>query len=374
MHDVDAVIVGAGVVGLAVARRLAAAGLETIVLEACGRFGTQTSSRNSEVIHAGIHYAGGSLKGRLCVKGRDQIYHYCAKRSIPHRRIGKIILAGNGEQEARLDDIVANAEANGVNDLQRLSSHELARLEPELPHAAALLSPSTGIIDSHALMESLVADLEEQGGRLVCRTKVNGARLLDSDRWAISIEGEAAPVLHASCLVNCAGLHAHAVAGSIEQFPADALPPLHLARGVYYAYPHRVPCNHLIYPVPVPGGLGVHLTLDLDGRARFGPNVEWLDAVDYTVSPDARRDAEFHAAARSIFPQLDVSSLSVSFAGIRPKLSGPGEPPADFLVMGPGEHGLPNHVGLFGIESPGLTSSLALADEVAVRLALPAVQ
>ena len=374
MHDVDAVIVGGGVVGLAVGRRLAVAGLETIVLEACDRFGTQTSSRNSEVIHAGIHYAAGSLKARLCVKGRDQLFRYCAERSIPHRRSGKIILAASRDQEARLDEIVANAEANGVDDLQRLSRSDLDRLEPELPDAAALLSPSTGIIDSHALMECLVEDLEGHGGRLVCRTKMQGARLLDSHHWAISVDGEAVPVLRTNFLVNCAGLQAHSVAGHIERFPIGTLPRLHLARGVYYDYPCDVPFSHLIYPVPVSGGLGIHLTLDLAGRARFGPNVEWVDTVDYAVKPNADRDAQFHAAARSIFPKLDASRLSLSFAGIRPKLAGPSEPPADFLVTGPGEHGLPNHVGLFGIESPGLTSSLAIADEVAERLGLAAVR
>ena len=368
MHDVDAVVIGGGVVGLAIGRRLSAVGLETIVIEANASFGSETSARNSEVIHAGLYYAPGSLKARLCRSGRDRLYRYCADRAISHRRIGKLIFAREADEDAVLDAINARAEAIGTDDLVRLSRAEAQRLEPKLDCCAALLSPSTGIIDSHAFMTSLVADLEGHGGRLVCRTRLTSAHLLDSGGWAIGIEQEKEPVLRARLLVNAAGLWAHDVAESIDGFPTASLPSLRLARGVYYACSKRLPFSHLIYPVPTDGGLGIHLTLDLAGQARFGPNVEWVDTVHYNLMPEADRDALFLAAARSIHPAIDAAHLTMSFSGIRPKLSGPGEPPADFLLVGPSDHGLPNHVGLFGIESPGLTASLALADEVAARL------
>ncbi len=368
MHDVDAVVIGGGVIGLAVGRRLAAAGLETVILEANDNFGRETSSRNSEVIHAGIYYAPGSLKARLCRSGKDRLYRYCAERSIPHRPIGKLVIAATDEDVPALEAIQGRAAANGVEDLQPLSRSEAARLEPELDCAGAILSPSTGIIESHAYMQSLAADLEGEDGRLVCRTRVERVGQLDSGQWAIWIEGEDEPVLRANFVVNSAGLQAHQLAASIEGFPLPMLPALHLARGVYYDCPQRLPFRHLIYPMPTDGGLGIHLTFDLADQARFGPNVEWIDRVDYDLAADPKRDAMFRAAARSIFSKLDVSQLTMSFAGIRPKLSGPGEPPADFLLLGPADHGLGGHVGLFGIESPGLTASLAIAEEVAARL------
>ncbi len=348
---VDSVVVGAGVVGLAVARALAAAGHQPLVLDRDADFGLGTSARNSEVIHAGLYYPAGSLKARLCVRGKALLYEYCAAHDVPYRRLGKLVIAKTPEQEGALDAIAASAAARA--------------LEPAVDCHAALLSPSSGIVDSRALMVQLLGEVEDAGGSFVGRTEV--ARITrQPEGWGVHLGEEAEPTVVARRLVNAAGLHAHALAEQTEGLEAAHRPRHRFARGVYFSYSGRVPFSRLIYPVPVPGGLGTHLTLDMAGGARFGPDVEWIDEVDYHVDPG--RKPAFLAAARAIWPDIDPSRLQPGYAGVRPKLSGPGEPAADFLISGPADHGLEGLVNLFGIESPGLTSSLALAEEVARRL------
>lgn len=367
MTKVDAVVVGAGVVGLAIARRLALAGLETIIADGEADFGTWTSARNSEVIHAGIYYPRGSLKASLCVKGRDLLYAYCGARHIPHRRTGKLIFAADASQGIALDAILAAADTAGVTDLQRLDQREAKALEPQLDCHEALLSPSTGIVDCHAYMQALLADAEAHGAQFARMSRVT--RLSQTkDGWGVHIDDEAEPVVTAPYVINAAGLTAHLLARATEGLEEAQVPQVRFARGVYFTYAGRAPFERLIYPVPVPGGLGTHLTLDMAGMARFGPDVEWIDGIDYTVDP--ARQATFLAAAQRIWPGLDPDRLAPGYAGIRPKLSGPGEPAADFAILGPEHHGLPGLVNLFGIESPGLTASLAIADMVAAKLDL----
>ncbi|KAA0598100.1 L-2-hydroxyglutarate oxidase LhgO [Azospirillum lipoferum] len=370
MERVECVVVGAGVVGLAVARRLAQAGREVIVLEAADAIGTGTSSRNSEVIHAGIYYPTGSLRARLCVPGRDALYDYCAAHGVEHRRIGKLIVATEEAQLPKLAAIRAQAAANGVTDLTEIDAATAQAWEPNLRTVGALLSPSTGIIDSHGLMLALLGDAEEAGTMLALLSP-----LLRSHRTAGGFElevGGAEPMrIACTTLVNAAGLGAWAVARGLEGLDATHVPPRVLAKGNYYALAAgRSPFSRLVYPVPVEGGLGVHLTLDLAGQARFGPDVEWLGdlkgAVDYAVDP-ARADS-FYGAVRAYWPGLPDGALVPAYSGVRPKLSGPGQPQADFLIQGPGIHGVDGLVNLFGIESPGLTSCLAIADAVAVEL------
>lgn len=374
MERVECVVVGAGVVGLAVARRLARAGREVIVLEAADAIGTGTSSRNSEVIHAGIYYPTGSLRARLCVPGRDALYDYCAAHGVEHRRIGKLIVATEENQLPKLAAIRAQAAANGVTDLTEVDAATAMRWEPNLRTVGALLSPSTGIIDSHGLMLALLGDAEEAGAMLALQSP-----LLRSHRTADGFElevGGAEPMLLAcSTLVNAAGLGAWAVARGLEGLDAAHVPPRVLAKGNYYALATgRSPFSRLVYPVPVEGGLGVHLTLDLAGQARFGPDVEWLGdiaghgegPIDYAVDP-VRADS-FYGAVRAYWPGLPDHALVPAYSGVRPKLSGPGQPQADFLIQGPGTHGVEGLVNLFGIESPGLTSCLAIADAVAAEL------
>lgn len=368
MDEIDAVVVGAGVVGLACARALALAGLEVLILEAEAAIGSGVSSRNSEVVHAGLYHAPGSLKARLCVAGRARLYAYCAERGIAHRRCGKLVVATAPGDERQLDTIAARARANGVHDLQRLTGTEARALEPALACSAALLSPSSGIVDSHALMTSLLGDAENAGAVLALRTPFAAARR-DGARWIVATGGAAPFELAATHLVNAAGLSAQAVAGAIAGFPAPAVPRRWLAKGHYFALAGRAPFSRLIYPTPVDGGLGVHLTLDLAGQARFGPDVEWLDAdaaIDYAVDP-ARR-AAFEADVRRYWPALPEGALQPAYTGVRPKLAGPGAPAADFVIAGPAEHGVAGVVQLFGIESPGLTAALAIADEVRARV------
>ena len=373
MERVECVVVGAGVVGLAVARRLARAGREVIVLEAADAIGTGTSSRNSEVIHAGIYYPTGSLRARLCVPGRAALYDYCATHGVEHRRIGKLIVATEEGQLPKLAAIRAQAAANGVADLTEIDAATAMRWEPNLRTVGALLSPSTGIIDSHGLMLALLGDAEDAGAMLALQSP-----LLRSHRSAGGFElevGGAEPMrLACSTLVNAAGLGAWAVARGLEGLDAAHVPPRVLAKGNYYALAAgRSPFSRLVYPVPVEGGLGVHLTLDLAGQARFGPDVEWLgdvantleDPIDYAVDP-VRADS-FYGAVRAYWPGLPDHALVPAYSGVRPKLSGPGQPQADFLIQGPGSHGVEGLVNLFGIESPGLTSCLAIADAVAAE-------
>lgn len=367
MQTIDCVVAGAGVVGLAVARALALSGREVVVIEKADAIGTVTSSRNSEVIHAGLYYAPGSLKARLCVEGRRQLYAYCAEHTIGHRRAGKLIVASEPGQRDGLRAIEANAKRCGVDDLELLTRAEAESLEPALRCAGALLSPSTGIIDSHALMLSLRGDAEAAGASFAFLTSVAGATI-EADRIRLDTrdaDGETFAV-EAGTFVNAAGLDAQAVASRIEGFPWDVIPRQWLARGNYFALPGRSPFSRLIYPGPVEGGLGVHLTLDLAGNARFGPDVEWIDGVDYTVDPS--RSAVFYEAIRRYWPDLADGALQPAYAGIRPKLSGPGQPAADFVIQGPADHGVGRIVNLFGIESPGLTASLAIADHVAELL------
>ena len=359
MDKVDCIVIGAGVVGLAVARALAERGLETVVLEQALDIGTGTSSRNSEVIHAGIYYPTGSLKARLCVRGSRLLYEYCEARGVPHRRCGKYIVATASDQVAALERLQATGRANGVEGLRLLTAADARAVEPQLHCVAALESPATGIVDSHGLMLALQGDFERAGGMLAYDAPVLGGEVGGT---AITLEvGGAQPMqLQAGLVVNCAGLQAQQVAAALRGGPP--VPPLHLAKGSYYSLAGRAPFARLIYPVPEPGGLGVHLTLDLGGQARFGPDVEWVDRVDYAVDP--RRAEAFYASIRRYWPALPDGALQPGYAGIRPKLSGPGEPAADFLIQGPAQHGVAGLVQLFGIESPGLSSALAIAEQV----------
>ena len=372
VEAVDAVVIGAGVVGLAVARALALAGREVLVLEAAEAFGTGTSARNSEVIHAGIYYPQGSLKAQLCVQGKEQLYAYCTERGVAHQRCGKLIVATSAAQVDELRAIQQRAAANGVNDLRLISADEARALEPALACHAALLSPSTGIVDSHGLMLSLLGDMENAGGMLAVNSKVN--RLVAQAETApaaidviVDAEGGQATVLRARTVVNAAGLHAPALAAATQGLDARHVPTAYFAKGNYFTLSGRAPFGRLIYPVPEPGGLGVHLTLDLGGQAKFGPDVQWVDSPDapdaYLVDP--RRGDGFYAEVRRYWPALPDGALQAGYAGIRPKISGPGQPAADFLIQGPAEHGIAGLVNLFGIESPGLTSCLAIGDWVA---------
>jgi len=368
METADCIVIGAGVIGLAVARALALAGREVIVLEEEEAIGVHTSSRNSEVIHAGIYYPPGSLKARLCVEGRQILYRYCAEHGVAHRRCGKLIVATRAGQGVELDRIEAQARVSGVADLERLGAAAVHAMEPELRCVEALHSPSTGIIDSHGLMLALRGDAEARGAMLAFRSPVLAGTLTDRGIWLEA--GGAEPLtLAARAVVNAAGLNAQRVAASLEGFPAAHVPGTHYAKGNYYTLAGRVPFSRLIYPVPEAAGLGVHATLDLAGQARFGPDVEWLAegaAPDYRVDP--RRADAFYAAIRDYWPGLPDDALAPGYAGIRPKLFGPGKPAADFVIQGPRVHGVPGLVHLFGIESPGLTASLAIAACVAAEL------
>jgi L-2-hydroxyglutarate oxidase LhgO len=371
MDRVDAVVIGAGVVGLAVGRALARQGLETIVLERADAIGTGTSSRNSEVIHAGLYYPAGSLKARLCVEGRRQLYEFCAGHAVAHRRCGKLVVATSPEQHPALEATRAKAAAHGV-ELQWLRPDEAIALEPALRCTAALLSPETGIVDSHGLMLALQGDLEAAGGALALCSPAQGVRC-GQDAHVVAVGGEAPMELGARIVVNAAGLWAPGLAAAMQGLPPSAVPQGHHAKGNYFSLAGHAPFSRLVYPVPEQAGLGVHLTLDLAGQARFGPDVEWLppgpaDAIDYRVDP-ARAD-RFYAEIRRYWPALRDGALQPAYSGVRPKLGPEGTPAADFVVQGPAQHGLPGLVNLYGIESPGLTSCLALADEVLGRLGL----
>jgi L-2-hydroxyglutarate oxidase LhgO len=361
MERVDAVVVGAGVVGLAAARALALAGREVIVLEAAEGIGTETSSRNSEVIHAGIYYPPGSLKARLCVAGKHALYRYCEEHGVPHRRCGKLLVATDDRQLGKLRAIRGQAEENGVTDLRLLSADEARALEPELRCVAAYLSPSTGIVDSHAFMLALQGDAEAAGAMIAFKTPLERGRVREHGIMLETGGAEPMQVL-ARTVVNAAGLHAQRVAASISGLAHAFVPPTYYAKGNYYSLIGRSPFSRLVYPMPNEAGLGVHITIDLGGQARFGPDVEWIERIDYDVDP--RRADGFYAAIRDYWPGLRDGQLAPGYAGIRPKIVGPSEKAADFVVSGPRDHGIPGLVNLFGIESPGLTAALALADEV----------
>lgn len=366
MDEVDCVVAGAGVVGLAVARALALAGREVLVLEREALIGSHTSSRNSEVIHAGIYYPRGSAKAAMCVRGKHLLYEYCAARGVPHARPGKIIVATEPAQVDRLDGIRAAAEANGVADLQPLDAGDLAGLEPGLRGVAGLLSPSTGIVDSHALMLSYQGEAEDHGAVIAFNTGLAAAEVT-AGGFEIAAEGGGETLrLKARVLVNAAGLFAGELAARIAGLAPEHRRRVHYCKGNYFSVAGRVPFRHLIYPVPERDGLGVHLTLDLGGAGRFGPDTQWIEGIDYGL--DASRGESFYAAIRTYWPELKDGALAPSYTGIRPKLAPEGGPATDFTIDGPEAHGVPGLVNLFGIESPGLTASLAIAGEAVARL------
>ena len=363
---IDTVVIGAGVVGLAIARALALAGREVIVIEKNGSIGEETSARNSEVIHAGLYYPAGSLKARLCVAGREQLYAYCAAKNVAHRRCGKLLVAVNAAQRGKLDAIRAAANANGVSDVEPLSAADVHRLEPAVRADAGLWSPSTGIVDSHGLMLALRGDLEQAGGAIAVRSRCVGANV-EQAAWRLECATEDGIVeLRARCVVNAAGLHATRVARLLEPSAAGMPEPI-FAKGNYFGYGGRSPFTHLVYPLPEDGGLGVHATLDLAGRVRFGPDVEWLDGAepdtfDYSVA--ASRAPAFYAAIRSYWPALPPDGLLPAYAGVRPKIAYAGRPAADFAIRLSDAAKVPPAVHLLGIESPGLTSALAIGAHV----------
>ncbi len=369
VDTVDAVVVGAGVVGLAVARALALAGREVVVVEAATAIGTGASSRNSEVIHAGLYYPSGSLKARLAVRGRDLLYAYCAERGIAHRRCGKLVVATDAAQLGALRALQAQAHANGVADVQWLDGDDARAMEPALHAVAALWSPSTGIVDSHGLMLALQGDAEAHGAMLAFASPVRAGRVRGHG-VELDVGGDVATTLRARTVVNAAGMHAPALAAAIDGVDRTRVPRAYRCKGSYFALAGRAPFSRLIYPLHDAAGLGVHLTLDLGGQARFGPDTEWLadDApLDYAVDP--ARGGAFAAAIRRYWPGLPEGALAPAYSGVRAKIAGPGEPARDFVIAGPADHGVPGLVHLFGIESPGLTASLAIADEVVARLA-----
>jgi L-2-hydroxyglutarate oxidase LhgO len=353
-------VVGAGVVGLAVARRAAMSGHDVIVAEAAAAIGTGISSRNSEVIHAGMYYPTGSVRARLCAPSRRMLYEFCASHGVPHRKCGKLIVATDEAERARLESIEAQGRINGVEGLLMIDGAAARRFEPALSCTAALHSPETGIIDSHAYMNALRGDLEDYGGQIAFNARID--RLAPArPGWEVWF-GDEPQTVRVDAVVNAAGLGAQRLGRATQGYPAERVPRLALAKGNYFGFAGRPAFSRLIYPVPIPGGLGVHVTLDLAGRMRFGPDVEWTEHESYDVDPG--RAAAFYRRIRDYWPALPENSLVPDYAGIRPKVTGPGEPAADFIIDAPPQHGLPGLVQLFGIESPGLTSSLSLAEEI----------
>lgn len=362
--ELDAVVIGGGVIGLAVARALALRGRAVTLLESEARLGQHTSSRNSEVIHAGIYYPPGSLKARLCVAGKALLYAYAEQNSVPHRRVGKLIVATRDDEVPALEKIRSNAEQCGVTDLEWLETKDVTALEPAVNAVRGLFSPSTGIIDSHAFMSALRRDAVEHGAEAVTSSPVLGGRVRDGGGFELDIGGAEPTTVRCRTLVNAAGLWAQDVARSIQGVPASCIPGQYFAKGHYFTLNGKSPLRHLVYPVPVPGGLGVHVTLDLTGQARFGPDVSWIDGVDYSF--EEGRETRFYEAIRRYFPTLGDGALTPGHTGIRPKLGGAAEAAQDFLVQSEREHGVPGLVNLYGIESPGLTASLALAEQVSL--------
>jgi L-2-hydroxyglutarate oxidase LhgO len=365
METIDCAVIGAGVVGLAVARRLALAGREVIVLEAESSIGIHTSSRNSEVIHAGIYYPTGSLRARMCVAGKLALYRYCAEHGIQHRRIGKVIVATAADEVPTLKKYKEQAERNGVNDLRWLTAADVHALEPNVRAVAGVLSPSTGIIDSHGLMLAYQGDIEDHGGCLVFRSPVIAGRVT-ADGTLLDIGGLEPMQICAHTVVNAAGLTAPAVSRSIIGVPGETIPGQFYCKGHYYVLGGKAPFTRLVYPVGSGLWHGVHVTLDLAGQVKFGPDLEWQDDADYGF--DESRERSFYAAIRHYYPALADGALRPGYTGIRPKITAKGEPAADFAIQGERDHGVRNMVSLYGIESPGLTSSLAIADHVAALL------
>jgi L-2-hydroxyglutarate oxidase LhgO len=359
---VDCIVIGAGVVGLACAKFLAEAGREVIVLEASNMIGSETSSRNSEVIHAGIYYPTDSFKARACIEGKHFLYEYCAERGIPHKRLGKLIVATEESEIPRLHALKQKAAENGVPDLELLSPSDVEKLEPAVRCVGGLLSPSTGVIDSHSLMLSYQGDAEAAGAMIAFLSPVTGGRVLENSGIEIDVGGDEPMSLAANLVVNSAGLDAIATAKSINGVIPDRFPKASIAKGNYFSLLGAQPFSRLVYPMPVPGALGVHVTVDLAGQCKFGPDIEWIDEKNYDVDP-SRADS-FYEAVRAYYPELKDGALVPAYSGIRPKIHGPGEPQPDFLVQGPSEHGTPGLINLFGIESPGLTASASVARQV----------
>ncbi|MDB4988386.1 MAG: dependent oxidoreductase [Myxococcaceae bacterium] len=357
-EQIDVLVIGGGAVGLAVTRAFAMAGREVVLLEAERVIGSHSSARNSEVIHAGIYYPNGSLKARLCVEGKRALYAYCEEHGVPHRRIGKLIVATSEEELAALAAMREHAETNGVTDLVALSANEVRALEPNLRALAGLWSPSTGIIDSQAYMTSLKRDAEKHGAAVLLAAPVLDGTVRN-DGIELSIGGSQPVRVLCRSLINCAGLWAPSVAASISGIPPATIPTAHFAKGHYFTMVGRSPFQHLVYPVPVAGGLGIHVTLDLAGQVRFGPDLSWVDGVDYSF--DSGRAEAFYSAIRRYYPDLQDDALVPGYTGIRPKVGPAGSPDADFVVQGPSDHGVAGLVNLYGIESPGLTASLAIA-------------
>ncbi|NIJ41664.1 L-2-hydroxyglutarate oxidase LhgO [Parvibaculum indicum] len=370
VYEIETAVIGAGAVGLACARALAMTGREVVVLERAGAIGTETSSRNSEVIHAGIYYPAGSLKARACVEGRRLLHAYLEAHRLPYRQCGKFIVATDEAQAEALPAIAARARENGVEGTEEIDAVRAVKAEPQLSCLAALHSPVTGILDSHAYMLSLQGEFEDHGGVIAFHAEAEAIEVC-SPGFVIQVGGDAPMRLHAREVVNAAGLHAPALGHRIEGLDPAFVPAAHFAKGSYFALSGRAPFSRLIYPAPEQAGLGIHLTLDMGGQARFGPDVEWVEpgadgGLDYSVDP--ARGEIFYEAIRRYWPALPAGALVPAYAGIRPKLQNPGEPPRDFCISGPDEHGLAGLVNLFGIESPGLTASLSLADYVVARL------
>jgi L-2-hydroxyglutarate oxidase LhgO len=364
--DIDCVVIGAGVVGLAIARGLALAGREVLVVESTEAIGTGTSSRNSEVIHGGIYYPADSLKAKLCVEGRHLLYRYCAEHAVPHKRLGKLIVAATDDEAGQLRQIAERAAANGVDDMRPLSGREAQALEPALRCAAALLSPSTGIVDSHALMLAYQGDAENAGAQCVFHTPLESAAVRPQGGFQLHLGGAEPMSLTCNVLINASGLHAPTLARRIEGLDARHVPTEYLCKGSYFTLSGRAPFSHLIYPVPQHAGLGVHLTLDMGAQAKFGPDTQWIEQENYDIDP-SRADV-FYDAVRRYWPALPDGALAPGYTGIRPKISGPTEPSADFVISGWRDHGVHGLVNLFGIESPGLTASLAIARHTLIAL------
>ena len=367
VERVECVVIGAGAVGLAVARRLALAGKEVIVLEKADTFGTETSSRNSEIIHAGIYYAKNSYKARFCVAGKHALYDYLKVHGVAHKKLGKLIVATSRDELKQLDQLDAFARGNGVDDLKRLTPAEVRAMEPLVFCTGALWSPSTGIFDSHGYMLALLGDIEERGGAIAYCAPVTGGKVTN-DGIDLDVGGDVSLTVRARTVVNSAGLYAQQVAKSIAGVLPESVPPSYYAKGSYYTLLGKPPFTRPVYPVPEHGGLGVHVSVDLAGQVRFGPDVEWVDRIEYSVNP--RRADVFYAAIRHYYPALKDGALQAGYCGIRPKLQSPKDPAKDFVIQGPREHGVPGLVNLFGIESPGLTASFPIADHVADLLAI----
>jgi L-2-hydroxyglutarate oxidase LhgO len=361
METIDCAVIGAGVVGIAIARALALAGREVLVLEAAEAIGAHTSSRNSEVIHAGLYYPPGSLKARLCVAGRAALYAYCEERGVPFRRIGKIVVATDESELPAVRSYAEKGAANGVDDLHWLSRDELAEMEPAVACIAGFHSPSTGIVDSHALMLALQGDAENAGATFVFHAPVVAAAVRN-DGIELTVGGAEPMTLACRAVINAAGLCAPDVARAFAGLPGAQVPPRYYAKAHYYTLAGANPFRRLVYPLASHAHLGIHVTIDLGGRARFGPDVSWIDGVDYGF--DESRAPLFYAAIRRYWPALPDGALQPGYTGIRPKISGPDEPAADFRIDGPRAHGVPGLVNLFGIESPGLTACLALGAHV----------